>query len=283
MTPPRVLVVENGTSDPVGRLGDWLRDAGLDLHVVSSTELPSDLTGFDALVVMGGPMSAWDDALAPCLPHERELLRSAVADEVPTLGVCLGAQLLAAATGGRVEPNPEGPEIGAQLVAKRSAAGTDPLFGPLPITPDVIQWHYDAITVLPPRAIHLASSPGCEYQAFRVGRLAWGIQFHIETTPAVVEAWAKKDAARLDGYDLELTLSRVGAVHDDLVEVWRPFANAFADIVRDPSAVAPARTAPSSTAAPVTDPAAIRAALAAEAHGARSALPMPTQRPSGHE
>jgi GMP synthase (glutamine-hydrolysing) len=279
----RVLVVRNDESDPPGRLADWLTEAGLDLEIVAGSKLPTDLAGVDGLVVLGGGMGAWDDAVAPWLPHERALLRAAVADEVPTLAICLGGQLLAAANGGRVERNPGGPEFGAQLIAKRTAAATDPLFGDLPITPDVIQWHYDAVTVLPPGAVQLASSPTCEHQAYRLGRLAWGVQFHLETTPEVVRLWAIEDAAQLDGYDLDRMLSRVDAVDDDIVEVWQPFTNAFAAVVRDPSAVAPARAVPSSTAAPVTDPAAIRAALAAEAHVARTSLPMPTFRPSGDE
>jgi GMP synthase-like glutamine amidotransferase len=278
---PRILVVINSDSDPLARLGDWLVEAGARLHVVAGADLPADpadLGDWDGLVVLGGPMGANDDAIVPWLPRERALLRQAVTTELPTLGICLGAQLLAAANGGRVRPNPDGAELGAQLIAKRTAAADDPLFGPLPITPDVIQWHDDAVTVLPPGAVHLASSPVCEHQAFRVGRLAWGIQFHIETTPDVVRAWAAEDAAGLDGYDLDATLSRAVAVHDDLTEVWRPFTHAFVEITRNPAAVLPSRTVPTSTAAPLTDPAAIRAALAAEASAARAPLPMPTLR-----
>jgi GMP synthase-like glutamine amidotransferase len=284
-------VVVNDESDPPGPLAQWLTEAGLQLRVAAgadlssdlSQDLSSDLSGTDALVVLGGSMGAWDDVQAPWLPGVRALLRAAVTGDVPTLGICLGAQLLAAANGGRVERNPDGPEFGAQLVAKRAAAASDPLFGPLPITPDVLQWHFDAVTVLPPGAIQLASSPGCEHQAFRLGRLAWGIQFHIETTPELVRRWAAEDAAALEGYDLELMLSRSDAVHADMAEVWRPFVHAFADVVCDPAAVPAPRTVPSTTAAPVTDPAAIRAALAAEAHEARTTLPMPTRRPPGDE
>jgi GMP synthase-like glutamine amidotransferase len=221
--------------------------------------------------------------VAPWLPALRALLRAAVADEIPTLGICLGAQLLAAANGGRVERNADGPEYGAQLVAKRTAAAQDPLFRALPIAPDVVQWHVDAVTVLPPGAIELASSPVCANQAFRLGRLAWGIQFHIETTPELVRSWAAADAAALEGYDVERLLTRSDAVHDDLAETWRPFVREFAAIVTDPDAVPDPRGVPTSTAAPLTDPAAIRAALAAEAQAARAVLPLPTLRPAGDD
>jgi GMP synthase-like glutamine amidotransferase len=274
-----VLVVLNSRGDPPGRLDTWLTEAGLELALVPGPELPPDLSGFAGLVVLGGPMAATDDGVAPWLPHERQLLRDAVSAEVPTLAICLGAQLLAAANGGRVGRNPDGPEFGAQLIAKRSAAADDPLFAPLPITPDVIQWHYDAVTTLPPGAVQLASSPICEHQAYRLGRLAWGVQFHFETTPDVVRDWARVDAEQLEDYDLDRMLSRSDAVHDDLVEVWRPFTHAFAAVVRDPASVPASRRVPTSTAAPVTDAAAIRAALAAELTAARAPLPMPGLRP----
>lgn len=292
---PRLLVIQNDAGDPLGRLGDWLAEAGLELEVCDASAgdpVPEDATGRDGLLVLGGGMSAGDDARAPWLPAVRALLREAVSAQVPTLAVCLGAQLLALAHGGRVEPNPDGPELGAQLVAKRSAAATDPLFRELPITPDVVQWHFDAVTALPAGAVQLASSPGCEQQAFRLGRLAWGLQFHIETTPEIVRGWAAADADRLEGYDLDLILRRSDAVHDELVDVWRPFAATFAAVVADPGSVRPAATVPVSSAAPITDPAAIRAALAAELEASRSGghrhaggsagpafLPMPGRRP----
>jgi len=277
---PRVLAVRNDDDDPLGPVGEWLREVGVVVDEIAGQELPDSLAGYDGLIVLGGSMGANDDAVAPWLPALRGLLRAAVRDEVPTLGICLGGQLLAVANGGRVERNPEGPEFGAQLVAKRSAAADDPLFRPLPIAPDVIQWHLDAVTVLPPGGIELASSPTCPNQAFRVGRLAWGVQFHIETTPALVREWAAADDGALDGYDVEAMLRRSDAAHADVAEVWRPFIHEFAAVLRDPASVPPPRGVPTSTAAPLTDPAAIRAALAAEAQAARAPLlPMPTLRP----
>jgi GMP synthase (glutamine-hydrolysing) len=279
-----LLVLQLAASDPVARLGGWLVDAALtlDVHLVEAGHRPpAALDGYDGLLVLGGSLAADDDARAPMLPAVRALLRTAVADQVPTLGICLGAQLLAIANGGQVARRGDGPELGAQLIAKRSAAATDPLFRPIPITPDVIQWHFDEITVLPPTAILLASSPACAHQAFRLGRLAWGVQFHIETTPELVSAWAAADAAELAEYDLDTIVRRAAAVHDDLAEVWQPFAAAFAAIVRDPTTVAASRAVRTATAEPITDPAAIRAALAAEVTQARlpAALPMPAPRP----
>jgi GMP synthase (glutamine-hydrolysing) len=279
-----VIVIEPEASDPVGPLGDWLTEAGLDLEIIrpfAGDQLPADLDQAQGLVVLGGSMGANDDESHPYLSEIRRLLAEAVAREIPTLGICLGAQLLAVATGGRVERNPDGPEYGAQLIAKRANAATDPLFGPTPITPDVIQWHVDAIVDLPPGATQLASSPVCTNEAFRLGRLAWGVQFHIETTPQLLRSWADDDAENLDGYDVEVILARAAAANPDAVEVWRPMAERFAAIVLDPSAVTKPRALRISTADPVTDPDEIRAALnslAGELQSSREQpLPWPTQ------
>ena len=275
-----ILVIENDLDAPVGMVGRWLREAGADLEICSAESgqpVPDGLAGYSALVVLGGGMNAYDDEAAPWLPQVRRLLAEAVRAELPTLGICLGAQLLAVATGGRVD-TAETPEYGSQLVAKRQAAAEDPLFREVPITPDVLQWHVDEVTELPPGAVLLASSPVCEVQAFRLGRLAWGIQFHIETTPEIVARWAGHDAPLLSEYDLPAILDRSTRAHPDIAEAWQPVVAAFAALAADPSparaVVAPrllpmAGSGPVTTAGPLTDPAAIRAALAAELQASR--------------
>lgn len=280
-----ILVIENDLSAPIGRLEGWLRAAGAELLLCSPATgqpLPTDLAGYSALVVLGGGMNAYADEVAGWLPELRALLAEAVRTELPTLGVCLGAQLLAAATGGRVSEAGT-PEYGAQLIAKRQAAATDPLFRELPITPDVLQWHVDEVSQLPPGAVLLASSPVCEVEAFRVGRLAWGVQFHIETTPEIVTLWAQQDQELLADYDLPAILERAVRAHPDVAEVWQPVVTAFVALAADPSvalaAAGPrllpmAGSAPVTTAEPITDAAAIRAALAAELQASRE--------PSGH-
>ena len=234
----RLLVVVVHSTDPPARLGEWLRDAGCELderHLSSGDALPSTLDGFDGLVVLGGPQSALDDeATSPELFGPRELLRQALAADFPTLAICLGAQLLAQVGGGRVREGIEGPEVGALLVAKRDAADADPVFAPLPLTPDVLQFHHDEISELPTGAVLLASSPMYANQAFRVGRHVYGLQFHIETTPERVRQWAADDPVGVAAapHDLETICLRSDAAHADVQEAWQPFTARFADLVR---------------------------------------------------
>lgn len=164
----------------------------------------------------------------------RHLLGQAVAADVPTLAVCLGAQLLAQVGGGSTRVGADGPEVGATLVAKRDAADADPLFGPLPLSPDVLEWHHDEIDRLPAGATLLASNPRYDNQAYRVGEHVYGLQFHIETDEALVRQWAEHDPAGVgsSGLDVETICARAAAVHPDLAEVWAPFAGRFADLVR---------------------------------------------------
>ncbi len=229
--PVRILVLEHDPSDPLLLLGEWLAAAGAVITVCrphAGDDIPQHLTGFDALISMGGEMGARDDEIAPWLPAARRLLSAAVTAQTPTLGVCLGGQLLAAATGGAVRKGDDGPEIGAYLTAKRDAAMSDPLFADLPMTPDVMQYHHDVVSTLPQGAVLLLSSMGYPHQAWRQGPAAWGVQFHLETSAADVREWARAEGRPLTG--------RLGPALDDaqdaMGEVWRDFAHRFVAFTR---------------------------------------------------
>jgi GMP synthase (glutamine-hydrolysing) len=244
----RLLVVVPSDTDPPTRLGQWLRNAGLELderRLSAGEQLPADLTGFDGLLVLGGPQSSLDPAeVSPELVGVRTLLAQAIAADVPALAICLGAQLLAQVGGGSTRVGVDGPEVGAALVAKRDAADADPLFGPLPLSPDVLEWHHDEIDRLPAGATLLASNPRYPNQAYRIGEHVYGLQFHIETDEALVRQWAEGDPVGVasSGLDVETVCARAAAVHPDLAEVWEPFAARFAALVRERAAGATAAT-----------------------------------------
>ncbi|GIE84722.1 type 1 glutamine amidotransferase [Actinoplanes regularis] len=231
------LVIENDPTDDLRRLGEWITEAGLGVTVLrpyAGDELPETLDGFSALIVLGGDQSAYPDAAgapgAPWFPACEALLRKAVRYRVPTLGVCLGGQLLASAHGGLVERSPSGSEIGPGLVGKRDAADSDPLFKWVPLLPDVIQWHRDEITELPLNATLLAASSRFPHQAFRIGDRAWGLQFHIECDAEMIADWTRDGAAELEelGFDPEAVVLAVAEILPDVEEVWQPFAARFA-------------------------------------------------------
>ncbi len=241
-----ILVIEHDPSDPPLLLGDWLTEAGAELTVCRphmGDEIPASLEGFDAVISLGGEMGARDDDRAPWLPATRSLLNQAIRTSTPTLGVCLGGQLLAAAAGGTVQKGTDGAEIGAYLAAKRDAAMSDPLFADLPMTPDVMHYHYDVVSTLPPGAVLLLSSMGYPHQAWRQGEAAWGLQFHIEAPADTIREWARSENVPITG--------RLGPALDDaeqaMGEVWREFAHRFVNLTRD-------RHRPARTLLPVVTP-----------------------------
>ncbi len=228
-------MIENDPTDDVRRLGEWLVEGGLELRVLrphAGEDLPADLEGYVALVVLGGeqlPYLPDGSPGAPWFPKLEGLLRKAVRHRVPALGICLGAQLLATAHAGRVERSASGPEVGPAVVGKRDAADADPLFRYVPLIPDVFQWHTDEITELPHGATLLAASTRYPHQAFRLGDRAWGLQFHIECDTAMIADWATDSHLIAElGYDPELVVDACARLMPDVEEVWQPFAIRFA-------------------------------------------------------
>jgi GMP synthase-like glutamine amidotransferase len=175
-------------------------------------------------------MDAWDDTACPWLPATRALLARAVAARVPTLGVCLGAQLLALAGGGEVRRGRAGPEFGVRTIRLLPAAVTDPLLSGLSPEVPVVQWHSDEVARTPLGACRLAAADPYE-QAFRVGTNAWGLQFHVETPVEMVRRWATADEGALRAAGLEPLVVVDGVAAVDLAETWGPVARRFAGMV----------------------------------------------------
>jgi GMP synthase-like glutamine amidotransferase len=184
-----VLVLQHIACEPPGVFEDVLVDRGAALHRVEldvGQPLP-DRQGFDAIVAMGGPMSATDDATHPWLTTEKRLIADAVRAGLPFFGVCLGVQLLASSLGARVYRGAV-PEVGLLPVDVTAAGRDDPVFGDLPNDLVTLQWHGDTFD-LPEGATLLASSPAYPNQAFRYAN-AYGVQFHLEISDAMAREWA---------------------------------------------------------------------------------------------
>lgn len=186
----KLLVLQHVPSEPMGVLDPLLRAVGFRIRYVNFARDPFaqvDVSRYAGLVVLGGPMNVDQVDSYPHLLHEIEVIRAALTREIPTLGICLGAQLLAAALGAHVHPNPVR-EIGWYPLTLSPAAGTDPLFRHLDAAAHVFQWH--AYTFTEPRdTMHLASSASCANQAFRYRDFAYGLQFHLEVDAALIRRW----------------------------------------------------------------------------------------------
>jgi GMP synthase (glutamine-hydrolysing) len=196
-----VLIFQHDPFEDLGFFADVLEKQRANYRTIRlfQGEMPAeDWEHIGALIVLGGPMSASDEDQYPFLRWEKTIIRAAIEDAVPMVGVCLGAQLIAMALGTPVFPGPV-KEIGWYPISVTPHGQVDSLLGYLPESATVFQWHGDGFD-LPTGAFRLASSVYYENQAFRIGRNIYGLQFHLEMTRRMIERWIderSKDLAQL--------------------------------------------------------------------------------------
>lgn len=228
----KVLLVINSTESGPRRAGEWLREAGIETVevVAENTPLPANLDGFAGLVMLGGGLLPDEDENAPWLAAERELARQAIAADLPTLGICLGGQLLAHVGGGEVRGEYGTPESGAVLITTTAAGRADPVLGVLGEGAHMIENHVDQITQLPAEAVLLGSSADVQNQAFRIGKRVWGLQFHPEVNAERIAQW---DEAALGkkGFDREQLVADARAVDTENTRASKALIDAFAEQV----------------------------------------------------
>ena len=186
----KLLVFQHVPFEPLGTLNAQFKDAGFRMRYVNFDRAPGarvDVARYHGLVVLGGPQSANQTEKYPHLAYEREVIVRAIDLGLPVLGICLGAQLIAASLGGRPQRG-QAHEYGWVNVSPTSAAANDPLFAHFRAVEQVYQWHSDTFT-LPQGAIHLAASELCANQAFRYRDLVYGLQFHLEADRPLIRRW----------------------------------------------------------------------------------------------
>lgn len=185
-----VLIFQHDPFEDLGFFAEVLEKQGAIYRVIRlfHGEMPAeDWERVRALIILGGPMSVNDEKEYPFLRWEKRIIRAAIADAVPIVGICLGAQLIAATLGtmvyqGRVK------EIGWSPISITPHGQVDSLLGYLPEIATVFQWHGHGFE-LPAGAIRLASSVNYENQAFRLGKNIYALQFHLEVTPRMIARW----------------------------------------------------------------------------------------------
>ncbi len=190
---PEVVVLQHQELVGPGSIPALVEARGWPLQICRLDQgdgLPAPEVPGQILVVLGGTMGVGDrlDPAYPWMAAEIELIQARLQAQAPVLGLCLGAQILAHAAGGAVEPLTPLPEVGCGAVQWRSTAATEPILTGLNACEPVFFWHGDRVR-LPAHAELLASSLACREQVFRIGEAAWGLQFHAEITEAMARSW----------------------------------------------------------------------------------------------
>jgi len=224
----KIIVIMHVESEGPGSLGTYLESVGaeaLTVRLYAGDRLPSEFSGFDAVVSMGGPMNVYEEDQYPFLKEETGFLKGAVEADLPVLGICLGAQMIAKSVGAQVVKSPN-KEVGWGAVTLTDQGRDDSLFKGLPPVLEVLQWHGDMFHI-PAEGLLLASSKDCPHQAFRY-RNALGLQFHLEVTEQILSDWFG-ESKEIKLYDV---MNRFREIHKGLEENSQTVYANFLDLVR---------------------------------------------------
>lgn len=195
----RILVVKHVNNEGPGLIQTFFESHGWPMELVDFTNgdaLPNNLGGIAAVVMLGGPMNVYEEEKFPFLKKEDGFITRLIIEEIPFLGICLGAQLLSKACQGKVFKS-HAEEIGWYTVNITREGKQDTLFYGLPTQLTVFQWHGDTFEI-PDGGTLLVRGKTCKNQAFKMGSNAYGLQFHLEVTPDMVSEWMKDQDDKVD-------------------------------------------------------------------------------------
>ncbi len=205
--PKEILIIKHIEIEGPGSIEEFFRNTAWNLKIINlgkGEKFLDSLQDIEAIISLGGPMNVYEETRYPFLKNENAFLRKVLKEEIPVLGICLGAQLLAKACGAKIR-KADTKEIGWYKVNLTDGGRCDPLFAGLPKELTVFEWHADTFEI-PKGAQLLAESESCPNQVFRFGKNAYGMQFHIEVTPNMIETWinqyAKEEIAEVDGKNM---------------------------------------------------------------------------------
>ena len=196
MPTPLILTIQHAEAEAMGLLEPLCRELGVAWHLChpyAGEFIPPATHPYQGIILLGGPMHVEEVEAYPFLDAEVQLVQQALRRQVPMLGICLGAQLLAKAAGSRVVRGPA-PEIGWFPIRLTAEGQQDPLFAGVPAEFMTFHWHGDTYE-LPAKAVHLAVSDQYPQQAFRLGPQAYAVQFHGEITPAMAQRWVRESSS----------------------------------------------------------------------------------------
>ena len=188
----RILVFQHVPYEPLGTLDPLIRERKHRIKYVNFGREPlaePSLQGYQALIILGGPMNIGEEALFPHLEVEKKLILQAIDEKIPVLGICLGAQLIASASGANVYSMANA-EIGWYPLQATNQGHADPVFHAFGESEPVFQWHAYTFD-LPGNATRLITAKDCPNQAFKIGSNVYGFQFHLEADLALIQRWLK--------------------------------------------------------------------------------------------
>ncbi len=201
------LVLQHIGCEDLGTIGPAMSGRGLCakyIRLFDGEPVPQDIERYTGLIILGGPMNVYEEDEFPFLKDEDMLIKKAISMNLPVLGICLGGQLIAKATGAQVKKGAK-KEIGWYKLFLTQGGKEDKAFGNLPEELTVFQWHGDTFDI-PRGAVHLAGTELFPNQAYRIGNNVYGLQFHLEVTEKTINSWVTEyqdELSRLDYINYE--------------------------------------------------------------------------------